>query len=418
MKISKFEVEGLFNLYNHKLDFNGNKNDSKKNEQASVIMIFGRNGIGKTTILRMIEGLMTLDFNSFRNSKFKFACLSFSNGHKISVEPKFDEKTTNLSHLFVAYKELTVRLHPKTKGSYAPEDEEQESLFVKEYNKDLDKFSFEFIDTERLLRKNIREEMLIEEASIKSKIIRKQKSESNKYLVEKVKSFVRDSQINFSNYFTRTEPELFDRIISNLENKKQILDKELLERVISISKSEKDYKIDKLGLAKEKWDKKKLNDTINASKADQNKLTIIASYLEVLESRNNERMSLAERLLTFENLLNEFFLDKVININSDGFTITSTNKSQDVLNESQLSTGEYHLLYLTILALCTKVKGTVIAIDEPEMSMHIGWQRKLVQTLVQVSSKASPQMIFATHSPDIATNFSNSLITEDYAAKN
>ena len=138
----------------------------------------------------------------------------------------------------------------------------------------------------------------------------------------------------------------------------------------------------------------------------------------MLESRNLERMSLAERLLNFEKLLNEFLTDKVLSINSNGFILTSKNKNNDILNETQLSTGEYHLLYLTILALSTKAKGTVIAIDEPEMSMHISWQRKLIKALVQISSKASPQMIFATHSPDIASNYTNSLTTELYDFSN
>jgi ABC-type cobalamin/Fe3+-siderophores transport system ATPase subunit len=415
MKISKFEVIGLFDLYNHILDFGIGSDNASSDDKASVIMLFGRNGIGKTTILRMIDGLMTLDFDTFRISKFRKACLSFSNGQKISVEPVFDEKKENLVHLLVKYKSLVVHLHPKTKGALTPKEKDNELNFVKSYNADLDKFSFEFIDTERLIRKNIKDEMLVEEAVLKGKIIRKQKTEPNKFLVEKVKSFVRDSQVNFSNYFYRTEPELFDRIISNLESKHKLIGKDLLDRVNNLSASEKEFSIERLGLAREKWDKKKLIKIIKESKADQNKLTIIASYLEVLESRNNERLSLAERLLTFETLLNEFLLDKKIIIENEEFRINSTNKKQDLLNESQLSTGEYHLLYLTVLALCTKVKGTVIAIDEPEMSMHIGWQRKLVNTLINISSKASPQMIFATHSPDIAANFINSLTTEDYA---
>lgn len=413
MKIEKFKVDGLFDLYNHTLDFTQSISQSKA-EGASVVMIFGRNGIGKTTILRMIEGLMTLDFDVFRQTKFQNASLTFSTGHCISVEQINVEEGMN--YLLVKYKEHETKLHPKEKGAITPEEKENEILFVKQYNEDLDKFSFEFIDTERLLKKNIKEEMILAEARQMGKILRTHKTDANTYLVDKVKSFIRDSQINFSNYFLRTEPELFDKILANLENPNSLVSTDLEERIRMLVESEIKYKIDDLGLAKEKWDKEKLLETISKAGSNQNKLTIIASYIEVLESRNLERKSLAERLLNFESLLNEFLYDKKISINSDGFVITSQNKTQDKLSENQLSTGEYHLLYLTSLALCTKVKGTVIAIDEPEMSMHIGWQRKLVNTLVQISSKASPQMIFATHSPDIAVNYSNSLSTEDYIA--
>jgi energy-coupling factor transporter ATP-binding protein EcfA2 len=410
MRIEKFQVTGLFDLYNHKLNFSNKNSNQIGEEEASVIMLYGQNGIGKTTVLRMINGLMTLDFDIFRKTKFKDAVLTFSNRRKISVKRVLKDNT--LDYLIVKYKSIETRLHPKEKGSLSEEDTLLEFKFIQKYNDDLDRFSFEFIDTERLLRKNIKDEML-EQSRIKGKIIRKNNG-PNKYLVNKVKTFIRDSQINYSNYFSRTEPELFDKILINLESNIKLDSKILLKRINFLISSEKKYKIDKLGLAKEKWDRKKLIDTIEESADNQNKLTIIASYIEVLESRNLERMSLAERLLNFESLLNEFLIDKTISIDTEGFKIHSSNKDNDILNETQLSTGEYHLLYLTSLALCTKVKGTVIAIDEPEMSMHIGWQRKLVNTLVQISSKASPQMIFATHSPDIAANYSNSLFTEKY----
>ena len=76
MKISKFEVIGLFDLYNHILDFEIDSDNASSDDKASVIMLFGSNGIGKTTILRMIDGLMTLDFDIFSISKFRKACCS------------------------------------------------------------------------------------------------------------------------------------------------------------------------------------------------------------------------------------------------------------------------------------------------------------------------------------------------------
>jgi len=411
MKIEKFEITGLFDLYNHTLNFNSKKGDS---EEASVIMMFGRNGIGKTTILRMIEGIMNLQFDIFRTTTFEKACLTFSNGNEIKVEGVYDEETSVLSYLKVNYKDLETKLHPGKRGAVSLKEQESETNFIQEYNDDLENFSFEFIDTERLIRRNIREQIILEQNISKGKIIRKKEEKVTDYLVEKVQDFIRDSQVNYSRYFSSEEPELFDRILKKLDENKTITVSELLKRTKGLISSEKEYKIDYLGLFKEKWDKKKLETRIRSSKTNQNKLTIIESYLEVLESRNIERMNLAERLLIFESLLNQLLHDKSISVNKDGFVIKSTNRKEEELSVNKLSTGEYHLIYLTVLALCTKVKGTIIAIDEPEMSMHIGWQRKLISTLTKISSKASPQMIFATHSPDISANYSNSLITEKY----
>ena len=53
----------------------------------------------------------------------------------------------------------------------------------------------------------------------------------------------------------------------------------------------------------------------------------------------------------------------------------------------------------------------MIAIDEPEMSMHLKWQRKLIRALIECASKAEPQFVFATHSPDIAADYNNEMIS-------
>ena len=109
--------------------------------------------------------------------------------------------------------------------------------------------------------------------------------------------------------------------------------------------------------------------------------------------------------------MGEFFHDKTISISPrTGLAIKTDPPEKRFLKEQQLSTGEYHLLYLMVAALVTQRRGTVLAIDEPEMSMHLAWQRKLIRALFECASKAEPQFIFATHSPDVAADFPDSLV--------
>lgn len=415
MKINKFEVIGLFDLYNHTLSFDDCANDE---EGASVIMIYGKNGIGKTTILRMINGLMTLNFNIFRKIKFERAVLTFSNKKSIIVKSDYNDNI--LSYLFVKYNDLEVKLHPTNTGPLLKDDKLLQNTFMKKYENDLENFNFNFIDTERIMKQSLQDEMSLDiekkRESINgiSKMLKNKNQDNNDIFSSKIREFIQDSQINFSNYFSRTEPELFDKIILNLENPPNIESQNLIKRIKNIINREKINKVHKYGLMLDIWDSNKLKKIIEESNSDSNKLTIVSSYLDVLESRSNERISLAERLMKFEDMLNSFFYDKIISIDNSGIKISSKNINSDNISETMLSTGEYHLLYLTTLALCTKVKGTVIAIDEPEMSMHISWQQKLISALIEISSKAFPQMIFATHSPDIAANYSNSLKTVRY----
>ena len=136
---------------------------------------------------------------------------------------------------------------------------------------------------------------------------------------------------------------------------------------------------------------------------------MLGSYVELLESRAAERALVADRLRTFERHMSEFFGDKTVSIDPrEGICIRT--ESGDTLAEHQLSSGEFHFLFLMVAALVTRQRGTVIAIDEPEMSMHIAWQPKLIEALVDCASNAHPLFIFATHSPDLAASYPDAMI--------
>ena len=62
-----------------------------------------------------------------------------------------------------------------------------------------------------------------------------------------------------------------------------------------------------------------------------------------------------------------------------------------------LSSGEKQLV--RILLEMINASGNTIMIDEPELSMHIDWQRQLIHALQTVNPAA--QLIVATHSPEI-----------------
>jgi hypothetical protein len=74
---------------------------------------------------------------------------------------------------------------------------------------------------------------------------------------------------------------------------------------------------------------------------------------------------------------------------------------------SYLSSGQLQLLSMT-KAVISSDYNSLIMIDEPELSLHIDWQRKLIHFM----SIAFPKhrFIFATHSPDILYNQYNNVI--------
>lgn len=69
----------------------------------------------------------------------------------------------------------------------------------------------------------------------------------------------------------------------------------------------------------------------------------------------------------------------------------------DIISPANLSSGEKHLLRI-LLAAMTSENNSVI-VDEPELSMHIDWQRNLVGTAHTLNPNC--QLILASHSPEI-----------------
>jgi predicted ATPase len=219
--------------------------------------------------------------------------------------------------------------------------------------------------------------------------------------------------VNYRPFFSTTEPDLFPRIIERLTSSEQPV-YEIFQMRTRLKRIHlQDEQTERFGLEPDRWDFDQLMAQLKALSRRtpaqrQQALTVLGSYVEQLESRAAERALVADRLLIFERLMKEFFGDKSVLVDPQrGFVIqTSTGES---LEEQQLSSGEFHLLFLMVAALVTKRRGTVIAIDEPEMSMHLSWQRKLVPALVECASRAEPLFIFATHSPDLAASFPNAM---------
>jgi predicted ATPase len=71
--------------------------------------------------------------------------------------------------------------------------------------------------------------------------------------------------------------------------------------------------------------------------------------------------------------------------------------SQEKLSLSSLSSGEKQALNIFIESLLAGFNTFLI--DEPEISLYIDWQRRLIASMHQLNNEQ--QIIAATHSPEI-----------------
>jgi predicted ATPase len=79
----------------------------------------------------------------------------------------------------------------------------------------------------------------------------------------------------------------------------------------------------------------------------------------------------------------------------------SLGDAAETINSDALSAGEKQML--SFLCYNAFYREAVIFIDEPELSLHVDWQRQLFPTLF--NQRKSNQFIIATHSPFIYSKY-------------
>lgn len=433
MQLKKFTIKGLFNRIDHEISLHPPKSSGQIDmlediARPSVVLLLGDNGVGKTTVLRMMKGILQLDFQIFRKVPFNYAELLFNNNELISVKRAKDKDGR---HLKVEFNDLKVRLDPRESGPLKKKDSDQVDDFRNNFLAATRSINFSLIETNRFL-----ERVLDREGSSTIQAIRRRtleyerqmlaftsRSHLNKqdsipegWIASRVKGFVSEAQVDYRNYFSSSEPNLFAKIVNRLGKPEEfeVQPSELLSRLEKVKTN--DAINQRLGLVPDQWDFDQLAVLLTEPSTSPEGLTVLSAYVDVLESRDLERKLVADRLITFEDLISDFYSGIDVQVHpNDGLKIIT--KNDEILSEEQLSSGQYNLLYLMVSALVTKRRGTVIAIDEPELSMHISWQRRLVKALVKCSTGAEPQFIFATHSPDIAADYQESIIYMGETAK-
>jgi len=424
MQLAELVVEGLFGKYDHKVLLPTSGEDEA---EPSVVILHGPNGVGKTTILRMLSGMIKLDFNLFRSVPFRRAYIGFNAGQRLTVSRTDDDKA-----LLIDFDGSSVLLHPQHGGPFREQDAEAVQEFQQKFRDATESLTYEYLsanriqpgadpdsppDAARAAQRTLASiggvaanyERLLYQSHLVAEGLKPPELPSK--LAKSVQKFIGDAQLDHAAFFRPSEPDLFIKIIDDLARATappmQVDEiRQILGRVQQL-----DAVHIRLGLGTDRWDFDRLMGLLSdkGDALDEHTLAVLGTYTEFLSSRSTNRQLVAERLLTFEEVMAEFLTGKELRVDArKGFTIVT--EDEHSLDESELSSGEYQLLYLMVAALTTRRRGTVIAIDEPELSMHIAWQRRLVPSLIRCASRAAPQLILATHSPEIAAGYPESMV--------
>ncbi|SKB76914.1 Predicted ATP-binding protein involved in virulence [Salegentibacter holothuriorum] len=435
MKIKKILIEDLFDTFTHRIDFNQNN---------SITLILGRNGLGKTVVLKIIKSIFEGDF--FQIEKIDFSKISIhfednttwqferkkgenSNKTIILTSHKGEEKIHSMD--FAAVNEnlekvartinqyipgpirrmdsdewydrrseiryTTKELINKYRDHLPPENLKEIFLVPDWYSEKIKNLKVALIETQRLLTlSKDNDEFRYRGRDRDHNIYKNTVEEYSEHLVDEIHNQLAKSS-ELSTKLDRTYP---NRLINRLKNLKQKISQEdLNESLKNLEyKREKLHEVGLLDLQNQPH-----IDIIDEEQDDKIR-AVFQVYIEDSQQKLEVYDDLADRIELFLKIVNERFLKKKLSISKqEGFHFEST-KNGKLIPLKNLSSGEQHILVLYYELLFKLKKGTLLLMDEPEISLHIAWQKKIINDLQEILKLNPMEVIIATHSPAVIGN--------------
>jgi energy-coupling factor transporter ATP-binding protein EcfA2 len=134
----------------------------------------------------------------------------------------------------------------------------------------------------------------------------------------------------------------------------------------------------------------------------QPRIKSVVKEIDLVEKRIEQ---LNAPLHRFKGLLESMYSgSKRIVFGEKDITVEVTDKGK--IRLPSLSSGEKQLFFIALEAI--RCGNSTVIIDEPELSMHVDWQKKLVASLRDLNPKI--QLIIATHSPEIIADVADDKI--------
>ncbi len=388
MRINSIKIENLFEIFNYDISFNNSEN---------VLIITGPNGYGKTMILNIIFNLFNRNFQFFQKLVFDRITLELDDNISITI------LKTEKSVVKLSFSKNNIVLEEFDIESEISQDNGLFRWLKKQLNA-----QEEFKDDLKLPKETSKIEL--EKAnqildSIQVHLIQEQR------LFKKTQNYLKSGEeqtIMIESIQTHAQ-ELKDIISTNIQksfNQTQALDSSYLDRLIDeknrISEADYNTRLSALNEKQEKLigfglyeSKQKIR---NFSKDDAKALLV---YINDLEQKLFVFDALLEKLELFTNILNERrFTFKSINISRDKGFFFKTIKNKE-LDLSQLSSGEQHEVVLLYELIFNAKPDVLVLIDEPEISLHITWQKEFLSDLLKIIKIQKIQVLIATHSPSI-----------------
>lgn len=444
MRITKISVKKLFGIFDHEIPMH----DSR------ITIIHGPNGFGKTILLTMIHGLFNSEYEVFFNIPFEEFRVEFENDEGIYIRAfsEDDDQERDDTSKIVPYQAddeppyaFTICHLPGGKKSYVRmiSDSDKESAFrrmvdarpelerivgnrwqnvhtdfvltMEDIIETYDLESELYSESDKEWFKQIKEEIsttFIQEQRLQSQMI----SESSRSFyrrrdalatIKAVKKYSTEIVAKIgetSNEYEKRSQEKERSFPGRVIGKSSYPEfKDLQERLGELEKKRKDFM--KLGLLdddKNTPDIPQLSSERENTSRDLEDLAkkFFSIYVQDIEDKLSVFDEISEQLHLLTEIINKRFQHKQLTIDKqEGFAILPSDG--DFIPITSLSSGEQHELVLFYRLLFHVQPNSLILIDEPELSLHVDWQRNFLNDIQRITDLRKFDVLMATHSPMI-----------------
>lgn len=421
MRINKISVTNLFGIFNHEIPLNmGDR----------ITIIHGPNGFGKTILLRMINGLfnsryselydipfaeLQIDFDDVSYLRveiiFKEESADTKNGLKFSFYQLESETGTFAKNMFCVYDDLLSQM--AVPGIY----ELTQSLGVAHlipkdsYKKSIEAYSKENFTrdkTHNLSKIDIKKDWFYELMQLINISFIKVQRLINIY------DFERPTGELLVETYAEEIAEIIQDKLGEYATLSQSLDRTFPARVVQKAKSDltEETLRDKLSeIENQRYELIEaglLGNDDNAEfqvegEIDEPTKRILSVYIEDVQRKLSVFEEIAKKIQLFQRIINNRFKYKKMAVSKDkGFTFTTHDGNP--ISPADLSSGEQHQLVLLYELLFKVEPNSLILIDEPELSLHLGWQVQFLKDLQEITKLGNFDVLLATHSPDIISD--------------
>ena len=248
-------------------------------------------------------------------------------------------------------------------------------------------------------------------AKARAALLREALAAATRYLTKQIIKATNVGSKNTNDIFT----ELIRRVAADGGGvHEQNFDDDLTAALADLESLEINYsRFSRLGIAPELNFESLIPVINNASPARKPIIEkIIRPYIDSLSARLKALNPVGDSIETFLDLLNGLLSFKKITFSpAGGFQMDGPCKEK--LDPGQLSSGEQQLLLMFCYLLASRESDCIFMIDEPEISLNVRWQRLLVEYMKKIVRGTNCQLIVATHSIELLTQYSDKVVALD-----